>query len=128
MEPKKLQKLKYFGSDQISLMMKTTSGRDKVCALFQYTVQLYVLSIRNQNVVLVGKNLKRVKVCSRIVKSISNSRKMLRFMRFIEGIRRFLKQCQDLLKNIDFNKKEINLKIDMDSFIKALRIILKLFG
>ena len=91
MESKKQYKLKYFGSDQVSLMMKTTSGRDKVCALFQYSVQLYVQSIRNTFEHLDEANLKKVKVCTRIVKSISNSRKMLRFMRFIEGIRRLLK-------------------------------------
>ena len=91
--PAKLKKFKYFGSDHVSLMMKTTSGRDKVCALLQYIIQMYEISVRNTQVVLYGNNLKTVKVCSRIVKSISNSRKMLRFMRFIEGIRRFSRYC-----------------------------------
>ena len=111
-------------------MMKTTSGRDKVCALFQYSVQLYVQSIRNSFEHLDDANLKKVKVCTRIVKSISNSRKMLRFMRFIEGIRRLLKQIQDILRQLDINKmidkQQINVKINADTFFKFIKVIVRL--
>lgn len=80
---------------QISVMMNSSSGRDKVCALLQYIIELYSISLQNKGVS--GNSLKIITVCNRIVRSISSSRKMLRFMKFIEGIKRSYKYLNETL-------------------------------
>lgn len=46
---------------------------------------------------LFGELVNRSKVCKRIVKSLSNSRKMLRFMKFINAIQRFTRYSREVL-------------------------------
>lgn len=79
--------------------------------------------------VLEGINLKTVKVCTRIVKSISNSRKMLRFMRFIEGFRRFVSYAKSILRNINISLLlDSNGDLNYDMAINMLRVTFKLCG
>ena len=78
-------------------MMNTTSGRDKMCALLQYIIELYQITLQNKGVSS-EYDLRKIKVCKRIVRSISSSRKMLRFMKFIEGIRKSYKYYNEIVK------------------------------
>jgi len=92
--------------EHISLVMQTSTGRDKVCGLLQYLIQLYEISLRNNEAVLFAEKFARAKVCQRIVKSISSSRKMLRFMKFIQAIRKFIRYSRDVLH---LKLKKINI-------------------
>ena len=78
--------------------MQTASGRDKVCALLQYLVQTFEIYMVN-NLEYLAVDMARVKVCHRIVRSISNSRKMLRFLKFIGAIRKFVKYLQEVIES-----------------------------
>ena len=62
---------------------------------------------------------------TRIVKSISSSRKMLRFMKFIEGIRKSYKYYNEIVRE-EYNKIEGDS--NGISLFKVLRYTLTLFA
>ena len=53
--------------------------------------------MRSEETVLFGELMNRSNVCHRIVKSLSNSRKMLRFMKFINAIQRVTRYSREVL-------------------------------
>lgn len=156
MQSKAPRKERGFTDKHISQVMQTSSGRDKVCGLLQYVIQLYEISLRNHETVLFGEHFNRSKVCHRIVKSLSNSRKMLRFMKFINAIRRFIRYSREVfhlkLKKINIiefvNLYEQNgnngnnkpnsqgdqelpyqtLRINFQGILKLLRLLIRLIG
>ena len=65
--------------------MQTSSGRDKACAVLQYLIETIGLYLSAREL-LTDKDKRVIKVCRRVVRSISNSRKMLRFLKCIAAI------------------------------------------
>lgn len=69
-------------------LMSGSNGRDKICALVQYTVQLYSVCMRHSTDRLWTGENSAVEVGERIVFNISQGRKIFKFMKFLEPIRK----------------------------------------
>ncbi|CDW81101.1 pex11 domain containing protein [Stylonychia lemnae] len=74
-------------ASDLSNLMSGSNGRDKICALVQYTVQLYSLCMRHSDE-LWSEESEYVKVSERIVDNISLGRKIFKFLKFLEPLKK----------------------------------------
>lgn len=70
-------------------VMRGSNGRDKICALVQYSVQLYTVCMRHSSQQEQHKRNYSVEVGERISHSISQGRKIFKFLKFLEPLRKF---------------------------------------
>ncbi len=66
--------------------MSGSNGRDKMCAIVQYSVQLYTVSMRHSEELT--EVPETVAVGERITHSISQGRKIFKFLKFLEPLRK----------------------------------------
>lgn len=66
--------------------MSGSNGRDKICAIVQYSVQLYTVSMRHSDEL--SELPETVAVGERITHSISQGRKIFKFLKFLEPLRK----------------------------------------
>jgi len=71
--------------------MSSSKGRDKICGIVQYFAKIIALSAKKSNINRVqeqfnNKEMKLHLVCFRIYKSLSQARKIFRFLKFVEVI------------------------------------------
>ncbi len=71
--------------------MSSSKGRDKICGIIQYFAKIVALTAKKSNINKVkmsfkNKEMKVHLVCFRIYKSLSQARKIFRFLKFVEVI------------------------------------------
>eukprot|EP00347_Sterkiella_histriomuscorum_P014964 403358829 len=91
-------------ASDLSNLMSGSTGRDKICALVQYTVQFYSLCMRHSDEMWIEES-EYVKVSERIVENISSGRKIFKFLKFLEPLRKIHEY------HTEENRKPVLIKI-----------------
>jgi len=96
-------------ASSVSSLMSSSKGRDKICSFIQYCAHFYFTCVENSNipeVQLQYKNgeFKSARLCLKIKESMSQGRKIFRFLKFLDE----LKTIQNFLKTTN---KPLILKV-----------------
>jgi len=79
-------------ASSVSNIMSSSKGRDKICALIQYTADLYYVCLENTNIPEIEEKFRNeeilsARVASKIEQSMSNGRKIFRFLKFLGEVK-----------------------------------------
>jgi len=93
---KNLVESRQLASTHVSELMKLSAGRDRITALIQYCIQFYQITLTQRHKVKSRQVARTIRICKRIEKSLSNSRKMLRFLKCILGVQNAFKYINEV--------------------------------
>ncbi len=88
---KKYGSLVAMNATNISSFLSTSQGRDKFCALMQYHARLYYICMTNSEEYresINNEQFKSVIAARTLEKQLSKSRKIFRFMKFLDDLRK----------------------------------------
>jgi len=74
--------------DSVAVIMQTTNGRDKMCAILQYCCDFYYYCMKDSEEVWNHLHWS-VESVRKVSRNVSSSRKMLKFMQFMIAIKKF---------------------------------------
>ena len=112
---------------KLTKLMSSSKGRDKICGIVQYLAKIIALSAKKSNIQeiqdsFMNQEMKGHLVAFRIYKSLSQARKIFRFLKFIDVVEDII-----ILGNRVLDEEQMRVKLSLMLFSKVSSFFYFLF-